>query len=272
MKIICSILSLFTGALAFAQGPISGFMPRAGQLDIAPSYSRESFSRYFGETGELTSRSLDSYGYSVFAEYGVADNQSLILNLPFIHNDGENAGWQDGGLWLKHRNERLEKATGFSNLVTAVGLSLPLSGYGTGDSLSIGRRATTFHGRLLWQFEGHGGWFFQLKSGLDFQIAPLAQLAWPTLVRTGYGARRYYVEAWLEHYRALGGTADETLIGGTNSIWTRAGATLYLPIQPWVGLVAGGAYIFQGRNIGRSLRWQLGAVFRLQLRQAAKGD
>jgi hypothetical protein len=175
-----------------------------------------------------------------------------------------NKGWQDASLWLKYRNERTEHPLGFHNLITAVGLSFPLSSYPNDNPAAIGRRAATFHGRFLWQYEARYGWFEHVQSGLDFQFSPVAQAALPILVRGGIGTARYYVDAWVEHYQSLNSNADNgNLAAGTGSTWTRMGGTFYVPITPYFGAFLGGAYILGGQNIGKATRWNAGGVFRL---------
>lgn len=237
-------------------------MPPDGQIDLALSYSSERFSTYYGPDGpeEVDQR---FQAYQLFAEYGVSDAMSLVLTLPYVRSGPLTQGWQDGSLWLKYRNERRETVQGFSNWLTAVGLTLPLSRYAVDIDNAIGQRAAVFHGRVVWQYEAGGGWFFHVQSGIDFQVTPTARGAWPLLLRTGYGARYFYLEGWGEIYRSLETTAPDNFAAGTGSSWTRVGGTLYVPIGSAVGVVAGGAFILSGENIGRSARWNLGVVVRI---------
>lgn len=236
-----------------AQGPISGFMPQTGQVDIAYTYSQEQFDQFYDEQGDRVPRSLSSRSHNLFLEYGMNARSSLVLTAPYIDNGAGNRAWQDGSLWLKYRNQRREKPPGFHNLITAVGLSFPLSKYANDNPAAIGRRATTFNGRLGWQYEARYGWFFQLQSGIDFQFAPLAQSAIPLLLRGGIGTSWVYADLWLEHYQSLNGSpADGQLAAGTGSTWTRLGGTLYFPIRPWMGWVGGITQVLGGRNIGAS--------------------
>ena len=264
MKRILIILSFFVPLTILAQGPISGFLPAPGQWDLAYSYSRESFSTFFDENGERTDRALLARSHNFFLEHGLNQRSSLVISAPYIHNDRTNQGLQDGGLWLKYRNERNEQPQGAHNVLTAVGLSFPLSGYANDNPLAIGRRASTFHGRLVWQYEASYGWFLHLQSGIDFQFAPVAQAALPILVRGGVGTSWFYADAWLERYQSLDGQANgPQLTAGTGSTWTRVGGTLYFPLRAWVGVLGGLTYVIDGKNIGYSQRWHVGVVFRL---------
>jgi hypothetical protein len=187
----------------------------------------------------------------------------LVLTAPYIQHNAQNKGWQDAALWLKYRNERTEKTLGFSNFITAIGLSFPLSQYPNDNPLAIGRRATTFQGRLLWQYEARYGWFINLQSGIDFQFAPVAQAAVPLLIRGGIGTSWYYVDIWIERYQSLNGVAnDNNLSVGPGSSWTKSGLTFYVPIQHWIGVFTSGSLVLGGRNIGQSKRLNAGVVFR----------
>ncbi len=262
-----SYLTLFYWGLLpslLAQGPISGFLPSQRQLDVALTHSWETYDTFLNDAGQQTARSLNARSYNLFVEYGNSKT-TLIASLPYIQHDNANKGLQDASLWLKYRNERTETAQGYHNWITAAGLAFPVSRYPADNPLAIGRQAAMFSGRLLWQYDAKYGWFVQAQSGVDFQFAPTAQAAVPILLRGGLGTARYYIDGWLERYQSLGGTSTgNNLSAGTGSSWTRAGATVYLPLRPWMGVFGGGAWVLGGRNIGVSSRLNVGVVFRAQ--------
>ncbi|WP_367390062.1 hypothetical protein [Lewinella sp. LCG006] len=257
-------LLLFCIKALHAQGPINGFMPKPGQLDAAFTYSTESYSKFHNENGDLIDRNIDATSYNLFLEYGLDPKMALIVTAPYISNDLDNQGWQDGSIWLKYRNERIEQNKGYHNLITSIGLGFPLSSYPNDNVFAIGRRATTFQGRFLWQYDAKYGWFISAQSGIDFQLAPEALAALPILIRGGIGTSRFYADIWLEHYQSLQSTvSDPNGASGAGSTWTRTGGTLYVPVTPWFGVFTGGALVLSGKNIGKSARWNLGAVFRM---------
>lgn len=248
----------------YAQGPVNGFMPKERQVDLAFTYSTERYDNFLAGDGNKEERKLEGYSYSTFLEYGLESNTSLVFTVPYIEHSRLNKGWQDAGLWLKYHNGRTEKQSGVSHLITSVGLSVPVSSYPNDNPLAIGRRSTTFHGRLIWQYNDNYGWFINLQSGIDFQFAPIAQGAIPFLIRGGLGTSRLYTDIWLERYQSLNGMADiNNLAAGTGSSWTKSGFTFYIPIQNWVGIFTSGAIILGGRNVGQSRRINLGVVFRI---------
>lgn len=262
-RCITLIFLLFITLTVMAQGPINGFMPKPGQLDLAVTYSEETFDEFFDQNGDKVSRNIDASSYNIFLEYGADERTAIILTAPYIDNDPDNRGWQDASLWLKYRNERTEREQGYHNFITAIGLSFPMSKYPNDNLNAIGRRATTFQGRFGWQYDAKYGWFTQIQSGVDFQMAPDAQLAIPILLRAGLGTRRFYFDVWLEQYQGLQGNSDSNnLASGTGSTWTRTGGTFYVPVQAWLGVFTGGALVIGGKNIGQSARWNIGLVFR----------
>lgn len=265
MKKRCIILGICLVSILtlYGQGPINGFMPKPGQVDVAFTYSQENFDQFFDGEGEKINREIDAISYNLFVEYGADERTALIFTAPYIINDDENRGWQDAGLWLKYRNDRTENPKGYHNYITAIGLGFPLSGYANDNPQAIGRRATSFQGRFGWQYDAKYGWFVQVQSGFDFQLTPTAQVAVPLLVRGGLGTRLYYFDFWMEQYLSLqGNNTDNNLAVGTGSTWTRMGGTFYVPVRRWLGVFTGGALVLGGKNIGQSTRWNIGVVFR----------
>lgn len=247
--------------LLSAQGPISGFMPEKGVADIALGYATETFNTYlFG--AEKEARPLTTESLNLFIEHGLREHFSLVATIPYLWIDEENRGLQDGGLFLKYRNEHRQSAKGYLNLITSLGLSFPLSGYPKDTPTPLGLRAINFQSRFQGQYVSYNGWFFQLQSGIDFQFLQELLPAIPILFRTGYGARRYFAEGWIESYNTLNSGVDTRVSGGSGARWLRIGGTLYLPVVDNFGIVLGGARILSGRNIGLSARWNAGLVYR----------
>ncbi len=262
MYFFTSFLLCLLPAGLLAQGPISGFMPQPKATDIALSYSTESFNSYLFGTEEERER-LTTESLNLFIEHGFTDTVSLVINIPYLWIDETNRGLQDGGVFLKYRNQYKEYTAGYLNLLTSVGLSAPMSGYPKDTETPIGQRAITFQGRFSGQYVSYSGFFFQLQSGVDFRIVEELQSAIPILFRAGYGATRYYVEGWMESYNTLNSGVDTQISGGAGSDWLRIGGTVYIPVVPSFGIVLGGARTLSGRNIGLSTRWNVGGVYRM---------
>jgi hypothetical protein len=261
------IASLLFSCSLFGQGPVSGFLPKKGEIAIATNYAIDRYDRYFLPAGEEEARTLGIRSYNLFIEAATGNNTSIIATLPYLKVDAaaNQSGLQDAGIWLKYANSQRVKKTGLHNLFTSIGLSFPVGNYSTGDPTSIGQRASVFSGRLVYQYQHNSGWFVSAISGIDFQLAPESQIAWPLLLRSGYGGPFFYIEGWLELVRALevGTTARGSAVAGTGSSWNRIGTTLYFPITSWFGINVGGAWIVSGTYIGASNRYNIGTVFTL---------
>ncbi len=251
------LLPIFT----LAQGPISGFLPGATTTDLAIGYSPESYDFYFfGD--EKQEQQVSSHSYNIFIEHGFSPRSSLVLNIPYIVIDEENAGLQDATLALKYRNQRTEYANGNMNFITSVGLTFPISDYPTETDTPIGIKAFTFQGRLVAQYNWNYGTFLHIQSGLDFQFIPVSRSSIPVQIRAGMGAANFYFDVWLEWMNAINAGVDTSVTGGEGSSWLKTGGTFYYPFTDRLGAFAGMSYVLTGQNIGQSLRFNVGAVYK----------
>ncbi len=257
-------LSFLIPALSiFAQGPITGFMPGAGVTDIAPGYSYESFNKYyFGKELRTATNTLQTV--NLFVEHGFSDSLSIVLNLPYIWNAEGLGSLQDATIALKYRNMHRQYSRGSFSLIGSAGITFPAAAYSLEAPNPIGIRATTLQARVVGQYNSNYGWFVHAQSGYELRILPDVLQAVPVLLRAGFGAKRYYVEGWVEWFNTLGDGADDRVNAGRGSDWLRAGGVLYVPITPGFGIFGGGAYIFTGRNIGQATRLNTGVVWKLR--------
>lgn len=250
----------FTSWLA-AQGPVSGFLPEAGNTDIAITYAYEHFSKYFfGSQKQEIEQTMHTA--SIFIEHGLSSKSSLVVAAPYLWI-GENHGLQDGSVFLKFKSWYKEDNNGNLSIIGALGATFPLSKYSTDVSNPIGARATLLQGRIVAQYNSVFGAFAHLQSGIDVRVSPDNLYALPVVFRVGYGGSWFYADGWLEYYHTFNAGTDVSVTGGSGSTWLRTGATLYYPITDRFGAFLGFAQILNGRNIGLSSRWNLGVVWKL---------
>ncbi|HMQ50400.1 MAG TPA: hypothetical protein PKA00_23420 [Saprospiraceae bacterium] len=262
IRIFLGCFYVLMTATVSAQGPIGGFMPGRGVTVIAPAYSIEHFSEYlFG--AEKMATPLTTKSYSLYVEHGFSDTFALLVNVPYLKIDEVNRGLQDGGIFIKYRNQYQQYLTGNFSAITAIGLSFPLSAYPTNTDNPIGAGAVSFQGRFLMQYNFKSGAFLHAQSGLEFRLLQAIQVSMPVLFRFGYGTKWYFAEGWAEWYNTFGNGIDSNTSGGAGSDWLRVGATLYFPVVKDFGVFIGGAKVLTGRNIGLSNRLNLGVVYRL---------
>ncbi|OAV42735.1 hypothetical protein [Lewinella sp. 4G2] len=259
-----ALLALFLGTRGSAQGPISGFPMAKGKAAIALTYSTDNYDTYLLPDDVEEARDIETLSYSFFAEWGMSDRASLVATLPYMQTNDGDGSLQDAALWIKYMNLDRRGERFAHRFFTAVGLSTPVGDYETTTVEAIGQRATVFQGRLTYQFQHDAGWFVQAQSGIDFQFAPEASSSWPVLLRTGYGAKYFYVEGWYEFITALeSGSGLQSATAGTGSSWQRVGVTGYVPITKWLGVSVGGAWVTSGNFIGKSRRVNAGVIFNL---------
>lgn len=271
-RILLLCLTTFLCTCVRAQGPISGFPSPKGEVAVALNYSAENYMDYFLPDDQVEARNIETISYSLFVEAGLTDKTSLVATLPWMRTNDRAGSLQDASLWLKYMNLDKRAGRGAHRFFTAVGLSFPIGNYETTGVAALGQRATVFLGRLAYQYQHDSGWFLHAQSGIDFQFAPEAQAAWPFLLRTGYGGKYFYTEAWVESVSALeSGSGVQTATAGTGSSWRRVGATLYVPVQPWVGLNFAGAWVLDGTYIGDSSRLSAGLVFKFSGKKSKNG-
>lgn len=256
-------IALFT-TCTLAQGPISGFQPPKSGTDMALSASYETFEDYFFGKERRTADLVNAQSVNLFLEHAFEDSISLVLNIPYIQIDTENSGFQDGSIFLKYRNKHIQYTSGRLSFITAVGLSLPLSNYPVDTETPIGIQASLLQGRFLAQYVANNGIFFQLQSGLDFRVAPSNQTALPVLFRTGFGSRKFFLEAWAEIFHTFKSLTVDQLIAGEGSRWFRLGASIFYNFNPYFGIFVGGAQVLDGRNIGLATRFNLGMAYKLR--------
>lgn len=247
---------------SWGQGPMSGFMNAGGHTDVAVSYATESYRNYRLGTA-LQRRPNTILSYSLFLEHSVSDRFSLVASVPYLQLAPNNRGLQDGIFGFKFRNRYRQADSYQLNGITSLALSLPLSNYSTGMEDAIGQRALIFQGRMIRQWLFSNGFFVGYKTGIDFMLAPQAQLAVPLLLRTGFGSEQFFTEFWLEWYHTFNTVDLQQAVAGTGSSWQRLGWSIYKPVLPNVGVVGGVAVFLGGRNIGLGKRFHFGIVYRL---------
>ncbi len=246
-----------------AQGPIDGYMKGKGIVDFAFTYSTESFNTYlFGK--ERQSIFNKTQTLSLFATGGLTNSVDFVVSVPYIWTDSLNRNFQDAIVAIKFLNGESESAHGKWSLITALGLSFPMSNYRTDTERPIGQKAIVFQPRLLAQYQDQSGLFTMFQSGIDFRISPSDQLSFPFIWRVGYAGRKIYVDAWLDILKTLDPGVDTSIQAGSGSDWYKAGGTVYVPFGKSFGVFVSGAVYLGGRNIGLAQRLNAGFVWRKQ--------
>lgn len=282
-RILCLLL-IASAIPMYAQGPIDGYLKGKGVLDLAPSFSINRAKQFEGGDGRLYDLPYRGSMLSLFAEYGLTKRIDVVATGAIVFTESQ-SGLQDGGVFLKYRPLYTTIGEGRLGLLLSAGASFPLSNYAATASGALGQKAVFIPGRLVLQYEW-SGWFANLTYGYHLRldepaavdvariqqqrpayVAPEPPDVSSWLFKTGFAARHFYIDAWVERQDARGGTdyvpdlPDLPQAYGVS--FTHAGGTLYYSESGKNGVFLGGAYIFSGRNTGRLFRLSFGAVFKI---------
>ncbi|MBK9338241.1 MAG: hypothetical protein IPM98_17495 [Lewinellaceae bacterium] len=270
---------------AFAQGPLDGYLKGKGVLDLAPSFSVNSAHDFAGVGGQTYPVGYKGSLLSVFAEYGLSKRVDMVGTAAYVFTASQ-SGLQDGGLYLKYRPVYRDMGgAGRLGALLGTGLSFPLANYEPTVSGALGQKALVLPARLIVQWETPIGLFANLTAGYNWRFDNLreADIAAirrerpdyePTepadfatvLFRAGFPAARYYLDAWVEWQRTIGGSdyapdvPDLPQAYGVSYIQT--GGTAYYSENGRSGFFISGGYILGGRNTSRMLRVTGGMVFK----------
>jgi hypothetical protein len=293
-------LALASPVTGFAQGLVDGFMRGEGKIDVALSYSNESYSQYFvgttlakhplsGETpdpsnpnlGKITTQSIGFY-----AAAGIMDDLDVIVALPYI-TAGPNKGYwatqsglQDLSAAVKYRPLQLvAEGLGRLDLIASAGISIPVSNYINDAPIAIGHGSNNGDFRLLAHMTSELGLFATLQAGyirrsnvdLDKGYEVSVPDAVDTWAKIGYASSFIYGDIWINRQNAQGGTdlgPPSNTFPSNGVSYTRIGANVYYPLTMLVdglGISAGGAYTLAGRNVGKSTRFSFGLSYGVDL-------
>ncbi len=265
------VLLSFISFPILAQGPIDGYMKKSGETDFALSFGSERFTKYY-----LGEQLLDTFdrqynSLSLFIAHGFEDNLNLIVSLPYMWTDENNRGLQDAQFLLKFAPLAKTFDGGSYNMITAAGVTTPLSKYPISPDSSnpIGERATSLEGRIGFQYNNwNNGLFAFVKTGVTYRLSPQKRTAIPSLIRFGFATSKIYVDAWLEGVFTLNADPNELVLGGGGSTYAKTGGVFYYSLSPNFGAFLGGAYTFWGKNIGLAPRYSFGIVYKFMGQKA----
>ncbi|MFN0215562.1 MAG: hypothetical protein ACKVT2_14995 [Saprospiraceae bacterium] len=269
-----------------AQGPLDGYMKGKGVLDLAPSFSLNSAQKFDGAGGSIYDEAYKGQMLSLFAEYGLTEKFDLVATAAAVFTPLQ-SGLQDAGLFVKYRpiHASLGKV-GKIGVLLGTGATFPISNYKITSTGALGQKAITVPAKLIVQWETPLGLFVNATGGYNFRLdqlknadiaivrqqrpdyEPLDPQSFTTfLVKIGFPARHYYLDAWAEWQHTSGG-ADYVqnlpdLPQAYGVSYTQIGGTAYYSDTGKTGFYLSGGYILNGRNTSRILRITFGMVFKV---------
>jgi hypothetical protein len=283
---IRTFLFLFLSCAIFAQGPLDGYLKGKGHLDLAPSFSFNSASKFAGGDGQLYDVGFKGQLLSVFGEYGLSDRFDLVATAAYVFTSDQ-SGLQDGGFYAKYRPyyENVDKI-GKLGVLFGTGASFPIGKYDILQTGALGQRAVTVPAKLIVQLESKSGIFFNITGGYNWRLDNLKdedvarliakrpnyvaiepQNYATVLFKIGFPTKQYYLDAWVERQQTKGGANFvEGIIDLPQSYgvsYTQIGGTAYYSENGKRGFYASSGYILGGRNTSKVFRLTLGAVVKM---------
>ncbi|MBX2891807.1 MAG: hypothetical protein KF734_12810 [Saprospiraceae bacterium] len=281
-----SLLATLFPFIMSAQGPLDGYLKGKGTLDLVPSFSFNSAKKFDGAAGQTHNIGYTGQMLSLFAEYGVTERFDLVATGAFVFTENQ-SGLQDGGLFAKYRPVYAEMGkAGRLGILFGTGVSFPLSDYEPVTTGALGQKAVSVPARLIAQWETPLGLFVNLTGGYNWRLDRLKDQDIATvraerpdyqpsepphfataLLRVGFPAARYYLDAWVERQITVGGVdfvpevPDLPQAYGVS--YTQIGGTAYYSESGKNGFFLSSGYILGGRNTSRILRVTFGVVFKI---------
>lgn len=284
------ILGLTAGS--FAQTPLSGFMQGKKGGGLSFSYTGENYKKVllFPEEIDETPvfRNVTTSSFNVYGTYGFSDKLDMVFNVPFIRSTGNGIpavlsdlgysnnreGVQDLSAFLKYEFAK----KGDISIQGSFGVTTPLGDYRVDESLqsivAIGNRATTFNAIGLAHYKKSNGLFVTGQLGYSLRTTEVPDAVLSQL-KVGFASSRFYIDGYIGNQTSLSGV-DILRNGFTGNFpatkvnYTRAGGTIYAPVDPNIGLSIGGGGILDGRNVGKSYYTTVGVTYNFIYRPLSK--
>lgn len=268
---------LFARHQSTAQHLVDGFSKGKGKIDVALSYTRENFEKfYLGDTKRsITIRDLDEIiteSVNLYASYGLTNTIDLNINIPYITTtsyrltDNEKVGnrnLQNALLALEWKAYQKDVNKDVFSVTGGLGLSTPLSNYPTNLIYSIGNQSSHINPSVLVQYKFASGLFVNGQGGYSFRTnkVPDAVLS---VAKIGFASKLFYVEGWINNQTSISGID----IGGpgftparfpeTRVNATTIGASVFI-----AGVSLGGGKRLAGRNAGLPTHYSVGYALSL---------
>ena len=279
-----------------AQGLVDGFFTKKGDTNFSLSYSYSEFDGFYigpdKVDGVPAHNEITQNIYNFYANYGITDRLTAIVNLPYISAEGngvadpvngetEQSGLQDISIALKYSLLKEELKNASMTYFTAVSGSYALD-YEPNGILSIGNGAPSVDGKLGMHYKNNNGFFgtvalgytirgkadnnFNVGNGDDFDAPNSAN----ALIKLGYASSKIYVDGWFDAQTSSdkgGDIGSSTFVGNfpeTRVNYSRVGANVYVPLTKAIGLNAGINTTVDGRNLGDSTTYTGGLIYSLK--------
>lgn len=249
---------------------LNGWLPAAGQGDVALSYTAESWDEFWVGEMEVTEPALgtvDIESTTLWGRFGLSDDAALIFNLPYVSADGdgpapfEGSDLQDATAMLLFRFASIEGDVVRHRFLAGAGVRTPASNYEANQPIDIGDGTTDVLTRFVYQVE-RGNFYGSQQIGYDLRSLD-APDNWSLYTELGLTTGRL---TWIGYYHqvlATGGTdiGDPGFTFPSNEEeFQRAGLRVFTRLTDRFGLSLAGFTTLDGRNTAKSEGYSGGLV------------
>lgn len=269
IRLLCAVLALLATAFPALALDLNGFMPAAGQGDVALSFTSESYDEFWvGNTrvADPGVGEVETESFSLWLRYGLTDRLAIIANLPYVDvtSDGlggfGDSGLQDLAALVAFRAVEIDNGDVRHRVLVAGGVSTPVSDYEGNLPVDLGDDVTDVQTRFVYQLEA-GSFYLSQQIGYDLRSGD-APDGFPLYTEVGYGFGRVTVNGFYYRYIADGGTdiGDPGFTFPSNKDETeRVGAKVFARLGGGFGLSLSSFTTLDGRNSGDVSGFSLGA-------------
>jgi hypothetical protein len=270
--------ALGLGSLAVVAAPgaapafdIDGFLPSAGQGDLAISHTFEAYDEFWVGDTEVEDPGVgrvETGSLSLWMQYGLTDDVALLGNVAYVDAASDGAGGfaanglQDRAVMLKARLKSIPQGRAQHSFVAGFGVSSPASGYEANSPVDLGDGTTDVLLRLVWLWQGPSVYFSQ-QLGYDIRDED-APDGIPLHSALGVTVRRVTAIAMYSGHLADGGTdiGDPGFTFPSNGDeYHRFGAKLYTRLSERTGASIAAFTTVDGRNAGKATGFSAGVNF-----------
>jgi len=246
---------------------INGFLPDKGHVDVALSYTSETYDKFWvGKTEVAVPNGgmVDTKSTALWLQWGVTNDLALVANLPYVDVKSDGFGLKDSGLQdlsalLKYRFW----SSGPNHLVGGLGVRTAVTHYESNLPVTLGHDTTDILFRLVYQYQAEHFYFSQ-QVGYDLRNKD-APNDYPLYTELGFTAGPVTYSGFYSRLITNSGTdiGDPGFTFPSNrQEYSRLGAKVYGRVTDRFGLSAAYYQTLDGRNVGDSSGFSGAVVLR----------
>ena len=299
MRHFYTLLLLAFACTAHAQSPTDGHMMPKGQLCVLGQYTNSSWDHYWEASRKRDNLNLgkvSTHSALLIANYGITRKLNVLLGLPYVWTSSDvsyitgQKNFQDAALFVKYQALEIPLGNGQFKIQATGGASTPVSNY-TPDLMpfSIGLHTPTASLRAILHYISEPGFYVTAQAGhtwrgnttidhfgylfdsqfIESDIMPVPNL-FDYSARLGYIKPRLQAEIWYDAFTGLSGDDiryNEAPQASNKMRASQIGVFGKYFILKRLGILASFSQVLNGRNVGQSQTWTVGATYFFNLNE-----